>query len=266
MLARILSSVIGLPILAALIIAGGLYLQLAMAVVAVVGMSEIYSALSGKRLTPAHFVSYAFAVAYFLLLSEYSRSLTIILSLFITALLICVVVFHEKISPADCAAAMFGFFYVAFPLSFICLTRQHELGNYFVWLIFISAWGSDTFAYFTGKTIGRHKLTPKLSPNKTVEGALGGVLGAMLLGFVYGLIATRHAAGVSLTLFCTIITGVGAVLSQFGDLAASAIKRYTNIKDFGQIIPGHGGVLDRFDSVLLTAPGVYLVMYILAIS
>jgi phosphatidate cytidylyltransferase len=145
------------------------------------------------------------------------------------------------------------------------MTRAHKTGVYFAWLIFISAWGSDTFAYFTGKALGKHKLCPNLSPKKTVEGSLGGVIGATAMSVIYALLANKFALNleVNMVFFCATIGFFGSMFSQFGDLAASAIKRQTGIKDFGYIIPGHGGALDRFDSMLFTAPSVFIVMYVL---
>jgi phosphatidate cytidylyltransferase len=263
MLVRILSSLIGLPILAAFVALGGLPLQMMLAALAVVGMFEVYSALSSRR-TLAHWFIAAGAVAYFLCLAEPARALPLVLAGCVLALAGCLVAFHATTTPQDCATAIFGFFYVAFPLSFICFTRSRPWGEAYVWLIFISAWGSDTFAFFTGRALGRHKLTPILSPNKTVEGAVGGLAGAALAGFLYAWLRFGLLAGGGFpagpAALCTAVAAVGAVFSQVGDLAASAIKRHTGIKDFGKIIPGHGGLLDRFDSVLLTGPGVYLML------
>ena len=116
---------------------------------------------------------------------------------------------------------------------------------------------------FFGKIFGRKKLIPGLSPKKTVEGAIGGSLGAMFLGFVYAFLISyfykiKHN---NFLLACVIICFVGSILAQLGDLAASAIKRYNNLKDYGKIFPGHGGFLDRFDSVLFTGPVVYIFLY-----
>lgn len=156
----------------------------------------------------------------------------------------------------DVMAAFFGVIYVPGMLSFLYLVRmadlfQHRMSLY--WLIFICSWGCDTCAYAVGMLIGKHKLAPILSPKKSIEGAIGGVLGAALIGFLYGSLFMKEQAGV-LALICA----VGAVLSQIGDLTASAIKRNHDIKDYGHLIPGHGGILDRFDSVIFTAPVIFV--------
>ncbi len=156
----------------------------------------------------------------------------------------------------DVMAAFFGVIYVPAMLSFLYLTRMAEIfdtGMSLYWLIFICSWGCDTCAYAVGMLIGKHKLAPVLSPKKSVEGAVGGIAGAALLGFIYGSFFMSDKAGV-----CALICAVGAVLSQIGDLTASAIKRNHDIKDYGHLIPGHGGILDRFDSVIFTAPVIFV--------
>lgn len=130
-----------------------------------------------------------------------------------------------------------------------------------MWLIFLSSWGCDTFAYCTGMLLGRHKLAPVLSPKKSIEGAVGGVAGAALLGFIYAsLFGASMAELDNPQAACTIACAIAAVISQIGDLAASAIKRNHNIKDYGHLIPGHGGILDRFDSMIFTAPAIYFAL------
>ena len=155
-------------------------------------------------------------------------------------------------------AAFFGIFYVSIMLSFIYQTRMIENGAYIVWLIFLCSWGCDTCAYCVGVLLGKHKMAPILSPKKSVEGAIGGVCGAFLLTLLYSFIF-RAQMGVSLKemLILGLISAVGGLISMVGDLAASAIKRNYEIKDYGTLIPGHGGILDRFDSVIITAPIIY---------
>ena len=141
---------------------------------------------------------------------------------------------------------------------------------FFILLVLCFAWGGDTCAYFAGRAFGRHKLCPKVSPKKTVEGAIGGVLGTMLFGVVitvaYSLIADRTEAftqsniGVSMYLIIALLGVVAAVLGIYGDLFASVVKRQCGIKDYGTIFPGHGGILDRFDSVMFIAPFVSMVI------
>jgi phosphatidate cytidylyltransferase len=134
------------------------------------------------------------------------------------------------------------------------VTLVEQTGEYgiLVWHIFLTAFGTDIMAYFTGYAIGKHKLCPKISPKKTIEGSIGGILGSVLLCGLFGYFVIP-----GLLLHCIIIGVLGGVVSQFGDLTASIFKRKMGIKDYGNLIPGHGGILDRFDSVLFTAPMVY---------
>ena len=150
-------------------------------------------------------------------------------------------------------------------LSYIYKVRVLSDGIFIIWLVFVSSWGNDTFAYFTGVLFGKHKMTPKLSPKKSFEGMIGGVVGATVLGMIYGgIVGSRMSEfAVNPVLTFGVASFIGALLSIIGDLAASAIKRNYNIKDYGKLIPGHGGIMDRFDSVIFTAPAVYWAVYII---
>ncbi len=132
-----------------------------------------------------------------------------------------------------------------------------------VWLIFLSSWGCDTCAYCVGMLFGKHKMAPVLSPKKSVEGGVGGVVGAFLLGLIYSICANHFVGAEVSVFFCALICGIGGAISQIGDLSASAIKRNYEIKDYGTLIPGHGGILDRFDSVIFTAPIIYYLALVL---
>ncbi|MBD5465594.1 MAG: phosphatidate cytidylyltransferase [Lachnospiraceae bacterium] len=161
-------------------------------------------------------------------------------------------------------SAVFAFLYAPIMLSYIYLTRNLKDGIYLVWLIFISSWICDTCAYLVGMLIGKHKMAPKLSPKKSVEGAIGGVAGAFFVGVLYGYVLA-HFGFLELEniLLIGVIAGIGGIISQIGDLAASAVKRNFSIKDYGKLIPGHGGIMDRFDSVMFTAPMVYYLAVLL---
>ncbi|MCR4962038.1 MAG: phosphatidate cytidylyltransferase [Lachnospiraceae bacterium] len=183
---------------------------------------------------------------------------------------LCVYVFSfPKYEVSHITGAIYAFMYAPIMLSFMGLTRSLENGFYLVWIIYISAWGSDTLAYCVGmlfgKTIGNHKMTPKLSPKKSIEGAVGGILGAALLAWLYGhFIMGRVVTDIpNLEWMLAIIGACGGACAMIGDLAASAVKRNTGIKDFGHCIPGHGGILDRFDSMIFTAPLTYFLVIII---
>ena len=139
-------------------------------------------------------------------------------------------------------------------------------GNFYVWLVFAGAFLTDTCAYFVGCLLGRHKLCPTISPKKTIEGAIGGLFGGGLAFVVYGVIANslfgQYLGGARFSLLWLFLLGlIAAVASEIGDLVASSLKRQFNIKDFGNIFPGHGGMLDRCDSIILVAPIIFLFLY-----
>lgn len=159
-------------------------------------------------------------------------------------------------------SAFFSYLYAPVMLSFIYLTRYLEQGLFVVWLIFIASWGCDTCAYCVGmlwgKLFGNHKMAPKLSPKKSIEGAVGGVIGAALLGMLYAeILVQNQAVSQNVIWIFALLCAIGGLISMVGDLAASAIKRNHDIKDYGHCIPGHGGIMDRFDSVIITAPIIY---------
>ena len=151
----------------------------------------------------------------------------------------------------DPLATVTGIFYVVFFSFHVMLVDQTDY-RILVWIIVLSAFGTDIFAYFTGYFLGKHKLCPTISPKKTVEGSVGGILGAVAACGIFGFFFARP-----LLVHCLILGALGGVFSQMGDLSASIFKRKMGIKDYGNLIPGHGGILDRFDSVLFTAPMVY---------
>lgn len=155
-------------------------------------------------------------------------------------------------------------FYPGMLFSFLYLTRELTWGVYLVWMIFISSWICDTCAYVTGMAFGKHKLAPVLSPKKSIEGSIGGVVGSAVVGALFAWLLLLPITQKPETVWVVAVIGAaGAVISQVGDLAASAIKRDHQIKDYGKLIPGHGGIMDRFDSVLFTAPVIYYLSVLL---
>lgn len=257
---RLISGIILVAVALLTIISGGPVLYLTLLCISLIGMQELYKAakVHEDSFSLLEIIGYAGAVLYYLSLVWDKRGYEEIAIVLALILLMFVYVFsYPKYEAQQIMAAFFGIVYVAVMLSFIYMTRMLPNGKFDVWLIFICSWGCDTFAYCVGMLIGKHKMAPLLSPKKSVEGAVGGIIGAVLLGVVYGMVtgSTMVTYG--------IICGVGALISMIGDLAASAIKRQTGIKDYGRLIPGHGGILDRFDSVIFTAPVIYFLASLL---
>ena len=162
--------------------------------------------------------------------------------------------------PVDTAGcAYFGLTYVLWGFCLLSLIRELEHGAYLFLLPFLGAWISDTFAYFTGRLFGRHKLIPDVSPKKTVEGAVGGVLFAMAFFALYGFVVSKLSPDVHPRYLALFLLGLPvSLISIVGDLVMSLVKRRYGVKDYGKLFPGHGGVLDRFDSVMATSIVLYL--------
>ena len=255
---RLLSGILLIIIALATIISGGEVLFATLLLISFIGMTEIYRVLeiSGTLLGGAGYIA---AAAYYLLLRMDKTELIVMLAIAFLIVLMMIYVFtYPKYRSEQVMLAFFGLFYVAFMLSYVYQIRMLPLGEWIVWLVFICSWGSDTCAYCVGMLFGKHKMAPKLSPKKSVEGAVGGVVGAALLGAAYAAIINRVIVGSYVSVLqYALICAVGALISMVGDLAASAIKRNHDIKDYGNLIPGHGGILDRFDSVIFTAPIIY---------
>lgn len=254
---RLLSGAVLIVLALLFIITGGYVLLTVMGILSLIGMYELYRVFGVEK--NAGIAGYAAAVLYYLNLAFGFLPDTMALIMGFLILCMCLFVFgYPRFHANQIIAVFFGFFYVAVMLSCIYLTRSLSGGYWLVWLIFLCSWGCDTCAYCVGMLIGKHKMTPKLSPKKSVEGAVGGVVGAALLTLIYGILFKGYmGADGKYILVMIVICVAGALLSMVGDLAASAIKRNFDIKDYGKLIPGHGGILDRFDSVIFTAPVIY---------
>ena len=261
MLTRILTSVVGIPLVIAIIVIGNPLLRYVIMAVSLIALYEFYNVV-GKQNKPMIYIGYGAIILQYVAFNWVMDYYFIFITLVTMASLMVLVMYYPKYSIIDVGLTLFPVLYVGLMFSFMILLRDVHEGSFWIWLIAISAWGSDTFAYFTGKTIGKHKLAPLLSPKKTVEGSIGGVVGAGVLAYVYTLIYTHFSAFAIREQMIWVIVAVvlGAVISQFGDLAASAVKRYYDQKDYGYILPGHGGILDRFDSFLFVAPIIYIVV------
>lgn len=268
---RLLSGILLVILALITLICGGYVTFFVVGAISLIGMFELYRVFQIEKRAPG-ICGYVFAVLYYGLLlfrqqflpgeAQADYLMTLFLG-FLVVLLAVMVFSYPKYHAREIIAAFFGFFYVAVMLSYIYQIRMLPDGVFSVWLVFVCSWGCDTCAYCVGMLIGKHKMAPVLSPKKSVEGGIGGILGAALIGILYAL-AINHwgDAGVDVLRFA-IIGAVGGAISQVGDLAASAIKRNYGIKDYGTLIPGHGGIMDRFDSVIFTAPVIYFLAILL---
>ena len=283
---RFRSSIILMAVAIASMVLGGYVLFGVILLISIIGLMELYRVV-GVNKSKAGAVGYIFSVIYFAIfffteyfkedianstLTVFNKNISvyiasyfpILIALFIVVLLAVYVLTFPKFNSEQITMVFFGFFYVAVTLSYILRVREMDCGAYTVWLIFIGSWGSDTMAYVVGRKLGKTKIAPKLSPKKSLEGLIGGIVGAALIGIIFAIIfksKLEHTISNPILVFG--LTGaIGSVVSQIGDMAASAIKRNKGIKDYGTLIPGHGGILDRFDSVIFIAPIVYWLLFI----
>jgi phosphatidate cytidylyltransferase len=253
---RYLGALVLSPLIIFLFI-GGIYLKYFTLVVSLIGMHEFFSVIKEKKINALTYVSYILCIVYYILLDNSMSFHTVVLLLVAAVfIMLCIPVIDVKYNFIDISATIFGFVYIGVFFSFIVLVNNKTYGNYLIWLIFISSWLCDTTAYYVGRYFGKNKLCPKVSPKKTIEGALGGLLGSAAACGIFGFIV--RMLGVNIQLIHFIIIGlICGVFCQFGDLAASSIKRHVNVKDYSNLIPGHGGILDRFDSILFASVVVY---------
>lgn len=266
---RVISSAAAIVLLAAIVYMGRLAIGVAVFILAAAGIYELFKALSKDGLKPVYAVGYLACLPLLYLavsdkLPQIAGTILPAVAIGVFALLVllfCLLIFaNGKYKMVDISVTLFGIMYVVYLFSFITLTRGMGNGYLYIWFIFIGAWATDIFAYFTGVTIGKTKILPRISPKKSLEGSIGGIVGCMLTMLLFGYFF-ESVLGVPLYHFA-ILGGICGVVSQVGDWAASAIKRAAGIKDFGSIMPGHGGVLDRLDSILFVAPVVYFYIYL----
>lgn len=240
----------------ALLFGGPVLLAVLMAA-SIVGSLELYRIYNINKNTLG-IIGYIYTIVYYIVLYLGNEDIcNIMLVLYVVFVLAIYVLGFPKYSSNQMMCGFFGFFYVTVMLSYVYRIRVLDNGIYFVWLIFICSWINDTCAYLTGICIGKHKMTPKLSPKKTIEGAVGGIVGTGIVGFVFAYIFADKLLVMQPLMVVPALCCVGALVSIIGDLAASAIKRNNDVKDYGTLIPGHGGILDRFDSVIIVAPIIF---------
>lgn len=250
LLARILTAAAGVPAIVLAVQIGGLPFLLLVELLSLVGLSEYY------RLTrvPVCLQVWGFAAGAFLLIGVFQGApgWAVGGAFFLGGLLIILVVSFPRLSFEQAGSAVLGVLYVSFLFSYLLRLEALPAGRNYTLLAFVLTWVSDSLAFLVGSRWGRRKLAPRLSPRKTWEGAAAGVAGSTLV-----LLAVHTWFGLSagMAIALGIVAGVAA---EAGDLAESALKRFAQVKDSGTILPGHGGILDRFDALLLVAPVVYV--------
>lgn len=260
--------IIGLPIVALILIFGNKYLvDVCISVVALMTLYEYFNSFKEQKENKAlRWIGYIASILIaFIHIIPQEYILHMILGIIPVSILILfaqIILTDMKYNIKDIATTFFGICYIVIFLMFVPLIREMQKGKMLIWFVFIAAWGTDTCAYCIGRNFGKHKFS-KISPNKSIEGCIAGTIGAVILTIIYAGICNNVW---NMTINYILISVIGVVLSligQIGDFAASSIKRYTGIKDFSNLIPGHGGMLDRIDSVIFIAPFAYFLLMLI---
>ena len=248
---RVLSGLIMAPLLAILYF-GGYILFAACFLIGIMAVREFYNGFHAMDIKPNYGIAVIAAIALYaidIFTDDPQWYMLWFFAVVLASLLYLFNIEHRKLE--DAMATITGIVYVVFFSFHVTLVEQTEYGI-LIWLVVLTAFGTDIMAYFSGFLFGKHKLCPKISPKKTIEGSIGGTLGSVILSGLFG-----YFFAPEVLVHCLVIGVLGGIVSQFGDLTASIFKRKMGIKDYGNLIPGHGGILDRFDSVLFTGPMVY---------
>ncbi len=251
----------GLALAAVLVIVllSNLYvITCAIAVISLIGLYEFYKATGVNKSELLSLLGYITGIV--VAFGGYIPSVFLMPAVYIFMLLLFIIMLkeHKTVSVSDAGLVIFSIIYI--PLFLSTLADIYRLGNSIrlLLIVFIGAFATDTFAYFSGYFFGKHKLCPVISPKKTIEGSIGGSICSVGIVLIYGLFIDKKF-GIDISYIKLGILGVLiAIVSQIGDLTASIIKRKYGVKDYGTIFPGHGGILDRLDSIIATAPLVYV--------
>lgn len=277
MLTRIITSVVAIAIFLPILIfsgtvAGQYIFITAMGILTFVSVYEMCGCLDVKKKLYISIPSYTYAVAVtaismFLREDEHYLGYLICIGFIFLFVVFALAMFNiGKVTYAQVATLVSTVFYISCGFLSIINLRYIEYGQYLYLLVFIGAWSTDTGAYFVGVLFGKHKLIPHVSPKKTVEGAFGGILGCIVGYLIFGLCIEKICSLEANYIALACVAAFIAIISQIGDLIASYIKREHDIKDYGNIFPGHGGVLDRFDSIIAVAPVILGIVIILGIK
>jgi len=246
---RIISGLLGFVLLLFIVINGGILLNTFILLISIIGVYEFNKSIKEiDKLSPIRLLNYVWSIGIYIIIAiDKYDYFQLLLFIYIISLL-TIFVINKKVTVNDLTITLLGGLYIPFFLSHIALLNE----SIYIWLVFITAFATDTFAYFIGIKFGKKKLCPELSPKKSVEGSIAGVIGSLIVT-----IAFSYIFKLDNKFMLYIMSIICSIMAQFGDLTASKIKRIAGIKDYGNIIPGHGGILDRFDSILFTAPIVY---------
>lgn len=262
---RLASALLGFPLVVIILTFGNKYVvDIFLAGIALLAMQEYFNAIQ-KKCKPVRWLGYIsciFIALIHIILEHTSRDIVNKILLLIGPMLMLIsfsqiIITNMKTNFKDIAYTIFGILYIITCISSISLIRGAENGIILIWYAIIAAWGTDTFAYLIGKKFGKHKFS-QVSPKKSIEGCIAGIVGAVVIVILYT-IAMNSIYNLQYSyISMTVITVILSIIGQVGDFTASSIKRYVDVKDYSNLIPGHGGMLDRIDSLMFLAPFAYV--------
>ncbi len=258
---RILTALAGIPLFVFLIFLGSPYLfYLSVLIIALMGLNEFYCLLESEDTRLQKF--FGLLMGALLLRGFYYQDFTLILRSIVFSLLLLLVLRtfpRRDVTHAvkEIAITFFGLFYVCFLLGYLLLIRGQEYGRAWIFFLFFAVWAGDTGAYYIGRHFGKHKLYPRISPKKTLEGSVGGLFCSLAVSVISRFLFFPEYN----LLHMILLGGALGIAGQIGDLSESLLKRSAGSKDSGSIFPGHGGVLDRFDSILFASPVLYYLVW-----
>lgn len=259
---RWISALLGFPLIAALLILGNKYVvDIACMFFSIIALNEYFNCFKDKA-KPVVEIGYISTLMIATTHLIEPKWWIIYLPIIVVLLFLKVILTNMEVKIKDIAITLLGIIYIVGSIMFISLINGLDNGKILIWYIFLAAWGTDTLAYITGMLCGKHKFS-KISPKKSIEGCIGGVLGSLIFTLAYTVIINNYYNYEISYYYIAIVAIILSIIGQIGDLAASTIKREAGIKDFSNLIPGHGGILDRMDSIMFVAPFAYIFLILL---
>lgn len=265
---RIISSLVGFPMVVLLFLFGNVYIvDIVVSILAIISVYEYTKSFkTSQKAKPISWMCYASCLLIPILHIIPNEYLIYVIAIFVPLVIISLflhtIITNLKITIIDISVTILGIIYVVLFYSFVSMIFGTNNGKFFIWYAILAAWGTDVFAYMIGRRFGKHKFS-QISPNKSIEGCIAGVIGAIVLSVAYTVIL-NNCFNYTINYFVIVIISlILSLVGQVGDFSASSIKRYTGVKDFGNLIPGHGGILDRFDSLIFIAPVAYFLLMLI---